>query len=89
MVGPVIGFAGAACAFGLVWHIWWLAILGLLAAWMAVVARSFVRDTRWTVPAAVVEATDRYWLWAASATSAVPRQFEETAANGGLAELTA
>ena len=89
MVGPVIGFSGAICAFGLVWHIWWMAILGLVAIWAAVIARSFVRDTRRTIPAAEVRATDRLWLTAAAATSAVPRQIEETTANRGLAELTA
>ncbi len=89
MVGPAIGFAGAVCAFGLVWHIWWMAILGLAACWATVIGRSFVRDTRRTVTAAEVEATDRRWLAAAAATSAIPRQLEETPANHGLAELTA
>ena len=36
MAGPMIGLAGAAAAFGLVWHIWWLAIIGLLAIILAV-----------------------------------------------------
>ena len=66
-----------------------MAILGLVAIWAAVIARSFVRDTRRTIPAAEVRATDRLWLTAAAATSAVPRRVEETTANHGLAELTA
>ncbi len=89
MVGPVIGFAGAICAFGLVWHIWWMAISGLVVIWAAVIGRSFVRDTRRTIPAPEVKATDRRWLMAAAATSAVPRQLEETTDNHGLAELIA
>ncbi len=88
-VGPAIGFAGAVCAFGLVWHIWWMALVGLGVAWVTVIARSFVRDTHRTIPAAEVEAMDRRWLTLAAATSAVPRQLEETSANHGLAELTA
>ena len=88
-VGPAIGLAGAVCAFGLVWHIWWMAIVGVSAVWLAVIARSFVRDTRRTIPAKEVERTDARWLAAAAAARAVPRQLEETAANYGLAELTA
>ncbi len=53
--GPVIGIAGAAAAFGLVWHIWWLAALGVLAVIAAVIARSFARDVHRIVPAAEVE----------------------------------
>ena len=69
MVGPVIGFAGAICAFGLVWHIWWMAIFGFggRCAGRAVIGRSFVRDTRRTIPAAEVKAADRRWLMAAAA----------------------
>jgi cytochrome o ubiquinol oxidase subunit 1 len=89
MVGPAIGLAGAVCAFGLVWHIWWMAILGLVAAWAAVIGRGFSRDTTRVIPAAEVEATDRRWLAAAAAASAIPRQLEESPANRGLAELTA
>ena len=89
MVGPVIGFAGAVCAFGLVWHIWWMAILGLAVMWLAVIARSFVRDTRRTITAKEVEKTDARWLAAAAAARAVPRQLEESPANHGLAEIMA
>ena len=44
MTGPVIGVIGAATAFGLVWHMWWLAIIGVLAIITTVIARSFARD---------------------------------------------
>jgi cytochrome o ubiquinol oxidase subunit 1 len=43
------GLAIAVCAgvfgFGMVWHIWWLAGLGLAAAIIAVIARSFESET--------------------------------------------
>jgi cytochrome o ubiquinol oxidase subunit 1 len=88
-VGVVIGIAGAACAFALVWHIWWLAIVGLLTIWGAVIARSFVRDVYRIVPASEVARTEDRWLSAVAATRAIPRELEETSANRGLAEQTA
>ena len=42
-------------SFGLVWHMWWLAILGVLTIIAAVIARSFARDVHRIVPAAEVE----------------------------------
>ena len=88
-VGPVIGLAGAVCAFGLVWHIWWLAALGLAVTWGAVVARSFARRTHKVIRAREVEATDRAWLDRAAAEQVHPRHLETTPANAGLAELHA
>ncbi|WP_342110501.1 cbb3-type cytochrome c oxidase subunit I [Methylobacterium sp. SI9] len=85
-IGPIVGVAGAVCAFGLVWHIWWMTSLGFAAVWFAVIARSFVRDTHRTIPAAEVEASERRWLALAARTRPVPRQLEESSANLGLAE---
>ncbi|MCE4224959.1 cytochrome ubiquinol oxidase subunit I [Methylobacterium sp. C25] len=85
-IGPIVGFAGAVCAFGLVWHIWWMAILGFLAGWTAVIARSFVRDTHRIVPAAEVEAAERRWLAQVAAARPVPRRLEVNSDNVGLAE---
>ena len=84
--GVVIGIAGAACAFGLVWHIWWLAIAGLLTMWGAVIARSFARNIHRTIPAEEVARIEDHWLSVIAATQAVPRELEETPANRGLAE---
>ena len=88
-LGPVIGVAGAVMGFALVWHMWWLAALGLLAIAGAVVARSFARDVERTIPAAEVEAAHRRWLAAVNATPAIPREVETTRANHGLAEVAA
>jgi len=85
-VGPVLGLLGAAIAFGLVWHMWWLAILGLAGVVATVIARSFVRDTHRIIPAADVERQDRAWRAAVAATPAIPREVEMTPANRGLAE---
>ncbi len=87
--GPVIGILGAATAFGLVWHIWWLAALGVLAVIAAVIARSFARDVHRIVPAAEVERETSQWLRTVSAARAIPREFETTSANQGLARVPA
>ncbi|RYB03271.1 cbb3-type cytochrome c oxidase subunit I [Lichenibacterium ramalinae] len=89
MVGPVVGLSGAVCAFGLVWHIWWMAAFGLAVLWAAVIARSFVRRTKRVIGAREVEATDRAWLATAAAQQVHPRELETTSANAGLAELHA
>lgn len=85
-VGPVVGLAGAACAFGLVWHIWWLAIAALVVIWGAVIARSFVRDTERIIPAEEIEAEQRAWLEQAHSVRAIDRDLEFTPENKGLAE---
>ena len=61
-MGPVLGAIGFALAFGLVWHIWWLAIVGVPWLIATLIARSFVRDDHRIIPAAEVERTDRAWL---------------------------
>ena len=89
IVGPAIGIAGAAAGFGLVWHMWWLAILGTLAVVSTVVARSFARDITRVIPAAEVAATESRWLRAVERASPIPREIEMTPANRGLAEAHA
>lgn len=39
--GFIIAACAAAAGFGLVWHIWWLAALGVVAAGACLIARSF------------------------------------------------
>lgn len=85
-VGAVIGGAGAACGFALVWHIWWLAILGLLVIVGAIIARSFVRDIKRTIPAAEVRQEHERWLQAVRAAHPVGRDDEIAQVNHGLAE---
>ena len=86
-VGPLVGLGSAICTFGLVWHIWWMALVGLAATWLPVIARSFVRETHRWIPASEVEAEDRRWVDLAHATRPVPRQLEESHANRGLAKI--
>jgi cytochrome o ubiquinol oxidase subunit 1 len=88
-VGVAIGMAGAAIGFALVWHIWWLAIAGLVFASGAVIARSFVRQTTRVISAREVKRTEARWLRAVAAAPAISRDDEITSANLGLAEVRA
>jgi cytochrome o ubiquinol oxidase subunit 1 len=88
MTGPVIGALGAATAFGLVWHMWWLAMIGVLAIMAMVIARSFARDVHRIIQAGEIERTERRWLRAVAAATPIPRELETTSANQGLAEVS-
>ena len=84
-VGPVIAVLGFAVGFAAVWHIWWLAILGLLGAIGTMVARGFARRVHRTVPADEVRRETERWLGAVAATPQVTRAAEEGPGNAGLA----
>ncbi|MFC8750338.1 cbb3-type cytochrome c oxidase subunit I [Pseudomonas oryzihabitans] len=86
-VPAIVGAAGFACAFGLVWHIGWLAVLGLGVAWGAVIARSFQRDTDRLISAADIRRQHEAWLDLVAATRAVNRDEETGPRNRGLAEM--
>ena len=88
-VGPLLGIAGAACAFGLTWHIWWMAASALALAIMVVIARSFVTETVRVIPAAVVRRDHEAWLREVRRRSPVDRDHETMALNEGLAEPAA
>ena len=88
MTGPVIGVVGAVTGFGLVWHIWWLGIVGIVTIIITVIARSFVRDVHHIILAAEVERTEQKWLRTVASSIPIPRQIEMTSANQGLAEVT-
>ena len=55
----VIGAFALGLGFGLVWRIWWLTDVSLLAIILTVIARSFVRDTDYVVKAGLVQETER------------------------------
>ena len=58
-VGVVMGGFATLLGFGLIWHIWWLAILGLVGMVGAFVVRSYDRDVDYYVPGAEVEKIER------------------------------
>ncbi|MGH6992651.1 MAG: hypothetical protein ACREEH_04870, partial [Caulobacteraceae bacterium] len=82
-----LGAIGFALAFGLVWHIWWLVILCVLAAIATIIARGFVRSLSRIVPADRVREEHRLWLEAVHAARPITRALEGASANQGLAEL--
>jgi cytochrome o ubiquinol oxidase subunit 1 len=46
-------------AFGLVWHIIWMSLGGVIASIICVIVRSFDEDTEYVIPAAEVEKMDK------------------------------
>ncbi len=87
--GVIIGLAAGVCGFGLVWHIWWMAVLCLAVIVATVILRAFERDVTRIIPAARVEAVDRQWLAQAEAAQPTPREREQSAENQGLAQWMA
>ncbi len=53
-VGLVMGGFTLVLGFALVWHIWWMAGVGLLGAVAALIVRAMDDDTHYTVPAETV-----------------------------------
>ncbi|OZI22771.1 cytochrome o ubiquinol oxidase subunit I [Bordetella genomosp. 7] len=53
--GVYIGAFGLAMCFGLIWHIWWMAIVGLVGMIGSFIVRAYDRDIDYYVPAAEVE----------------------------------
>jgi cytochrome o ubiquinol oxidase subunit 1 len=53
--GVWIGIFGSVLGFALVWHIWWMAVIGLVGMIGAFIARTFDQDVDYYVPAAEVE----------------------------------
>ncbi|WP_062018420.1 cbb3-type cytochrome c oxidase subunit I [Aureimonas sp. AU4] len=88
-VAFLIGMGGAACGFGVVWHIWWLAIASLLFVVAATIARSFQTETEETIPGARVARDEARWLAAVRAAEPVGRDDETASRNRGLAEAGA
>jgi len=87
--GVIIGIGAGVFCFGLVWRIWWMAVLFGFLVVATVVIRSFMRNVTRVVPAAEVQVVDRRWLAQAHAARAVPRQLEMSTRNEGLAEWMA
>jgi cytochrome o ubiquinol oxidase subunit 1 len=86
-VGAVIGLTAAAAAFGLVWHIGWLVIVGVASVWGAVIVRSFDRGVHRIIPAAEVERIEARWLRAVAEAPPIAREVEVGPANRGLAKV--
>ncbi|MDB5541103.1 MAG: cytochrome bo3 quinol oxidase subunit 1 apoprotein [Devosia sp.] len=62
ITGLAIGAASFVFGFAVVWHIWWLALLGLVAIIGTIIARSFATTTNKLISSAEIEARERLWL---------------------------
>jgi cytochrome o ubiquinol oxidase subunit 1 len=54
-VGLVMGLLSLALGFGLIWHIWWLAVASFVGMIASFIVRSFDEDVDYYVPIAEVE----------------------------------
>ena len=58
-----LGLAIAACSFafgfGMVWHMWWLSLLGIVCIPVVVIIRSFESEIDYIIPAREVETLDK------------------------------
>jgi cytochrome o ubiquinol oxidase subunit 1 len=58
-LAPVIGMSALAVGFGMVWHIWWLASLGLLALLILVIKRTSNENSERVISAAKIAKIER------------------------------
>jgi len=58
-MGVVIGGLSFVFGFAIIWHIWWLAALGLAAIIVSLVIRLSDDDTEYVISAAEIEKLDR------------------------------
>jgi cytochrome o ubiquinol oxidase subunit I len=57
--GFVTAFFAVVTGFALIWHIWWMALLGVLGAFVTILVFAWRERAEIEIPAAVVERTDR------------------------------
>lgn len=57
--GPIIAAFAFLFAFAIIWHIWWLMIVGLIGAIVSFIIRSLDENTEFTILAVDVEKTDK------------------------------
>jgi cytochrome o ubiquinol oxidase subunit 1 len=84
-MGMILCVASGTVAFGLVWYLWWLVVMGTTMALVAMILRGFVRNAETIIPAQEIEHEHRCWLEAVSATHAIPRSYEVDPTNRGRA----
>lgn len=85
-MGPAVAAVSFVLGFALVWHIWWMATLGFLAAIAVMMLRGFARNTTRIIKAEDVRRDYEHWISAAAAATAISRIDECTPLNTGLAQ---
>ena len=84
-IGMIFCVGGSALGFGLIWHMWWLAIFALVFIAVSFTVRSFLMDTEKTIPAEEIEKEHQEWLKKVGKSPAIRRDQEMGSANDGLA----
>ena len=87
-IGLSIIVFGTLFGFAMVFWMWWLAILCLLALIAHAIGLGFVSDKSETVPANVIEKVESDWLALANSTSGTLRSDEVSSTNRGIAART-
>ncbi len=57
-IGVIIGVFAILFGFGIVWHVWWLALIGFLGILIAFIIRSFQSDTEYHISASKIESIE-------------------------------
>jgi len=57
--GVIIGAFSFALGFGLIWHIWWMALVGLLGIVISLITHSFNQHREYFVPAVDIARIER------------------------------
>ena len=83
--GLIIAALGSGLGFGLVWYMWWLAIICFLGCIVTVITYAFLPERKKIIPAAEVREIDEAWRRAAREARGVTRDDECNEANQGLA----
>jgi cytochrome o ubiquinol oxidase subunit 1 len=86
-IGVIMLIGGMLLGLGLVWYMWWLAVLSFLVVIGAFIARTFMLDTTKIIPAEEVAREHKAWLQLVADTPPVTRDQEARQANGGVAVL--
>jgi cytochrome o ubiquinol oxidase subunit I len=58
--GPIVGAFSLMMGFALVWHIWWMALLGLLGVVLSIIVHSFDENRAYYVPAEDIARIERF-----------------------------
>ena len=83
--GLIIAALGSGLGFGLVWYMWWLAVICFLGCIVTVITYAFLPERKKIIPAAEVREIDEAWRRAARESRGVTRDDECNEANQGLA----
>jgi cytochrome o ubiquinol oxidase subunit I len=85
-IGVVTAVFGTALGFGLVWYMWWLALVSLAVIAASLIGRALLGDRHPVkIPATEIRQKYKAWLEMVQATSPVTRALERDYRNHGVA----